>query len=129
MAATAAPPVDPAVPPPPPPGPAPHPGRWQPWHTVGSLVIIALIIALAIWAATSNTLLTDLNGKLPVWTFLGLAALLLARRALRRTERTLGRSGGEGAARAGRVLGVIGLCLAASAAIAIGFYGLLVHYQ
>ena len=73
--------------------------------------------------------LTQAAAGAPVAAVLGAAALLLARRALRRAERTLGRTGGEGVARAGRVLGVIGLCLAASAAIAIGFYGLLVHYQ
>jgi hypothetical protein len=74
--------VDPAVPPPPPPDTAPPSGHWQLWHTLASLAILALIIALAIWAATSKTLLQDLNGKLPVWTFLGLVVLLLAFAAL-----------------------------------------------
>ncbi len=43
-----------------------------------SLLIVAAIIALAIWAATSSSLITDRHGRLPVWTFLGLAALLAA---------------------------------------------------
>jgi hypothetical protein len=43
-----------------------------------SVLIVAAIIALAIWAATSSSLITSLHGRLPVWTFLGLAALLAA---------------------------------------------------
>ena len=56
---------------------------------------------------------------------LGLAAILLSRRARRKIERTLGRVGGEGTARAGRLLGLISLCLGLTAAFALGFYGLL----
>jgi hypothetical protein len=56
---------------------------------------------------------------------LGLAAILLSRRAQRKIERTLGRVGGEGTARVGRLLGLISLCLGLTAAFALGFYGLL----
>ena len=53
---------------------------------------------------------------------LGGAAVLLARRGLRNVERTLGRLGGEGSARVGRLLGLLALCAGLSAAIAIGVY-------
>jgi hypothetical protein len=56
---------------------------------------------------------------------LGLAAILLARRGFRNIERTLGRIGGEGTARVGRLLGTISLILGLTAALALGFYGLL----
>jgi hypothetical protein len=56
---------------------------------------------------------------------LGGAAVLLGRRGLRNVERTLGRAGGEGAARVGRLLGVIALCIGLAAAIALGVYGVL----
>jgi hypothetical protein len=56
---------------------------------------------------------------------LGLGAILLARRARRTTERTLGRVGGEATARAGRLLGLISFCVGLTAALALGFYGLL----
>ena len=56
---------------------------------------------------------------------LGLAAILLARRARRNVERTLGRVGGEGTARAGRVLGLVSVCLALTGGVALGVYGLL----
>ena len=39
--------------------------------------------------------------------------------------RTIGRSGGLGLARAGRLLGALGLCMGISAGLAVGFYGLL----
>jgi hypothetical protein len=55
----------------------------------------------------------------------GLAAIMLARRARRNIERTIGRAGGHAAARAGRLLGLISLCLGLTAAFALGFYGLL----
>jgi hypothetical protein len=57
-------------------------------------------------------------------TFFGLLAILLARGARVRAERSLARVG-EGTARAGKWLGLLGLCLALTAALALGFYGLL----
>src|SRR5512146_570944 len=56
---------------------------------------------------------------------LGGCAVLLARRGLRNIERTLGRAGGEGSARVGRLLGMLGLCVGLTAGIALGVYGLL----
>lgn len=56
---------------------------------------------------------------------LGAAAIMLARRGLLNVERTLGRLGGEGTARVGRLLGVISLVVGLTAALALGFYGLL----
>ncbi len=56
---------------------------------------------------------------------LGGAAVLLAQRGFRNIERTLGRAGGESAARVGRLLGVIALCIGLAAAIALGVYAVL----
>ena len=56
---------------------------------------------------------------------LGAAAILLARRGLRRIERTIGRVGGEATVRVGRLLGAISLSVGLTAALALGFYGLL----
>ena len=58
----------------------------------------------------------------------GLAAIVLARRARRNVARTLGRAGGVGAARAGRILGVLALCVGCAAALALGFYALLSYF-
>jgi hypothetical protein len=59
---------------------------------------------------------------------LGLAAVLLARRGLRNIERTIGRLGGEGTARVGRVLGLISLCVGLTAGLALGVYALLNYF-
>jgi hypothetical protein len=60
----------------------------------------------------------------PIAGVLALAALGLAGRARRRDALRLDRQA-VGPARAGRVLGLLGLCLAASALVALGVYGLL----
>jgi hypothetical protein len=59
---------------------------------------------------------------------LGVGALLLGRRARRNLDRTLGRVGGRGTARAGRALGFVALCIGVAAAVALGFYTLLTHF-
>jgi hypothetical protein len=56
---------------------------------------------------------------------LGGLAVLLARRGRRNIDRTIGRLGGEGPARVGRLLGMISLCLGLTAGVALGVYGLL----
>jgi hypothetical protein len=56
---------------------------------------------------------------------LGVAALLLARAARRRTERTIGRVGGRRVTRAGSFLGALGIYLALAAALSVGVYELL----
>ena len=42
-------------------------------------------------------------------------------------DATLGRSGGRRAASVGRLLGIIGICMASSALIAVAVYGVLVY--
>jgi hypothetical protein len=59
---------------------------------------------------------------------LGLAAIVLARRARRNITRSLGRGSGRGAARAGRLLGLLALCIGCTAALALGFYALLSYF-
>jgi hypothetical protein len=60
---------------------------------------------------------------------LGLAAFLLARRGRLNLDRTLGRVGGRGTARAGQALGFLALCIGVAAAVALGFYELLTHFR
>lgn len=62
---------------------------------------------------------------IPVAAALALVGLGLARRADTRGRVTLSGARRGRAVRAGRVLSVIGLCMAASALIALGVYGLL----
>jgi hypothetical protein len=69
--------------------------------------------------------LLDAGYAIPLGLVLGVAALLVAREARRRDERSLGRLGGRRAVRAGRILGTLGLCLALTALISLGVYELL----
>ena len=62
---------------------------------------------------------------IPLGAGLALVALALARRARIRTRVSLSGRAGGGLATGGRVLGVIGLCMAAAALVALGVYGLL----
>jgi ABC-type Fe3+ transport system permease subunit len=61
---------------------------------------------------------------IPVAVGLGGAAVVLARRSRRQSALSLQR-GRSRVATAGRILGILGLCLAASALVALGVYGLL----
>jgi hypothetical protein len=61
----------------------------------------------------------------PLAALFGIVALSLARRARVRGRVRLSGDGRGGTATAGGILGVIGLCMAASALVALGVYGLL----
>jgi hypothetical protein len=63
--------------------------------------------------------------SIAVALLLGWIAIVLARRATEQIQLTLGRAGGQGAARVGRALGILGVLLAITAALAVGFWGLL----
>jgi hypothetical protein len=55
----------------------------------------------------------------------GISAIVLARLGRETVQRTLGRSGGERAARAGRLFGMLAIWMAATTGLAVAFYGLL----
>ena len=55
--------------------------------------------------------------------------MVLARSARRHSQISLGRIGGTGVARAGSILGILGLYLAGMAALAVGFFGLLLLFD
>jgi hypothetical protein len=91
-------------------------------------VLVGLVGAAALPAAVGVAERTDLirlieaAGAIPVAAVLGIAAIIVGRRARRRVERTLWRVGGASIARLGQALGMLGVCLAASGAIAVAFY-------
>jgi hypothetical protein len=84
-------------------------------------------VPVAVMAAQESDDLTMLQAgvAVPFAALLSLLALWLARRARRRSDRTLNRVGGRGAARVGKLLGGLGLYVAATAALALGVYALL----
>ena len=93
---------------------------------VGALAVLAVPAGVVLsWYSKPVTLINSAYGSIPVGLLLGVSGVVLARRAREQSLWTLGRSGGEGAARAGRLLSVLGLCTALTAGLAVGFYGLL----
>jgi len=64
---------------------------------------------------------------IPVAVVLGACAIWLARRALRLDDVRLGRAGGRRVARLGRALGVLGISLGATCAVALAVYGILTY--
>jgi hypothetical protein len=96
----------------------------------GSILValVALAVPVVAFAAArklNQVSLLQATGATAASGVLGLAALFLARRGRRNIERTIGRVGGEGTARVGRLLGVISVCLALTGGIALGVYALL----
>jgi hypothetical protein len=95
---------------------------------VGLVAIAVLPAAIGLSELLEAVRLLDTAAAIPVAAALAIAALWLSHAARRQIERTIGRIGGAGAARAGKVLGVLGLCLAAAGAIALGTYYALSHF-
>jgi len=92
------------------------------------LALLGLVIPPLAFAAAhelQRVSLVQATGATCASAVLGGAAILLARRALRQIERTIGRVGGRGTARVGRMLGAISLFVGLTAALALGFYALL----
>jgi hypothetical protein len=93
--------------------------------------VCGLVSTLAIPAAVIGTRysasyeLLQAGFAIPLAVVLGIAAVILARRARALDRATLGRTGGSRAARLGRFLGILGLCIASSATIALAVYALL----
>jgi hypothetical protein len=91
----------------------------------GILSILAVPAGVLAARELRDVTLIDSSGSVAAAALLGWAAIVLARRARERVQITLGRAGGEGAARVGRALGILGLLVAGTAALALGFWGLL----
>jgi hypothetical protein len=95
---------------------------------VGLLAVAVLPAAIAIAEREERFELLEAGYAVPAALVLGLAALLLARRARLRVERTLGRVGGLRLARVGRALGVLAIMLGLSGAISVGVYLVLTRF-
>ena len=92
---------------------------------VGVVAVAAIPMAIAASRFFAELTLVRSCGAAIVAAVLGTSAMILARRGRETAQRTLGRSGGEGAARVGGALGLIALWIAATAGLAVAFYWLL----
>jgi hypothetical protein len=81
--------------------------------------------AIVVSRQVTRVSLLDAGVSVPIAALLGGWAVLLSRRARQQVERTIGRIGEARLASAGRGLGLLALCLAFTAALALGFFGLL----
>ena len=104
---------------------------WRAWASVllGALAIVCVPAAIVVSERVSSLRLLDAAAAIPVALVAGWAAFVLGTRARRRSEFTLGRVGGATVGRTGRWLGLIGVYVALTAALAVGFYGLLTLFD
>ena len=96
------------------------------WGSVvaGIASVAALPVAIYLTRFSDSYDLLHAAFVIPVAAGFGLIAILLARTERRRSSVSLTVDGGR-VALVGRILGIIGICLAASALVALGVYGLL----
>lgn len=103
------------------------PGSGSALGSIAAGLASVLTLPLAIYATRFSGAyeLLDAGWAIPVAVVLGIVAIALARRARVQSAVSLVSSRGPGAAGVGRFLGVLGLCMAAAALVALGVYGLL----
>jgi hypothetical protein len=96
---------------------------------VGLLAAVSIPLGIALAEELESVELADAIPAIPLAAVAGVAAFVMGTRARRRSEFTLGRIGGSRAGSVGRWLGALGVYLAVTAALAIGFYGLLTLFD
>jgi hypothetical protein len=92
---------------------------------LGLLSALTLPVAVAATRYSDSYDLLHAGFAIPVAAASGIAAVVLAGRARALDRATLGRASGRRSARMGRILGILGLCLTASATISLAVYGVL----
>jgi hypothetical protein len=96
------------------------------WSLLVGLLAAASLPAAVIYTYRSEALqLIWASAAVPVAFVLGLAAIAAARAGERRARMTLLRRSGSEIARLGRLLGLLGVLLAGTGAIALAVYGIL----
>ena len=95
----------------------------------GVVAVAAVPAGMILAGRLAGMTLVDAAYAVPVAAVAGVVAILFARGATGRIRATLERAGGAGRARAGRLLGAAGVCIALSGAIAVGFYELLLRLE
>ena len=100
------------------------------WAAVlGLLAALTMPLAVVGWRYADAYDLLRAAYAIPLAVGLGIAAVVMARKARRYEQATLGRAGGAKRGRIGRLLGILGICMAASSSIALAVYGVLNHYS
>ena len=98
------------------------------WAVVlGALAALTMPVAIAATRYSDSYDLMHAGFAIPFALALGWAAVVQARRVRARNDASLGRTGGGRVASAGRLLGILGICIACSGLIALAVYGLLAY--
>jgi hypothetical protein len=92
---------------------------------LGLLAVLAIPAGVVLSWYSSKVTLVESSSSAGLAVIFGVYSIVLSRRGLDVFARTIGRSGGVRAARAGKLLGSLGLCMGITAGLAVGFYGLL----
>jgi hypothetical protein len=95
----------------------------------GIAAVLAVPAAIALAQRSAGIRLISAAWAIPVALGCGFLTLALTNLAAARVRRTFGRAGGEGRARWARRLAVLGLCIAITASISVGFYELLLRLE
>ena len=103
--------------------------RGAAWMSVllGLLGLAALPVAIAVTERVDGLSLVEAGFAIPAAILFAAAAVVVGRRVRSRSRQTLAALPGTRVARLGRVLGYVGLYLALTAALAVGFYAVLTY--
>jgi len=104
-----------------------RPGRDAAWGSLvtGLASVAVLPVAVYLTRFSERYELLHVGFAVPLVAIMGFVAITLARRARRRNALLLDRSHGIGLARVGGLLGIVGVCMALAALVALGVYGLI----
>jgi hypothetical protein len=94
---------------------------------LGVLGLATLPAAIAVTERVDGLSLVEAGFAIPVAIVFALAAVVIGRRVRKRDRQTLAALPGRRVARVGRVLGYVGIYLALTAALAVGFYAVLTY--
>jgi nitrogen fixation/metabolism regulation signal transduction histidine kinase len=96
---------------------------------LGVLAVLALPAAVAATKLSEDFTLLQAGFAVPAALILGVGAIALARAVRARSRASIEGGSRLKAATVGRLLGIVGVCIGCSGAIALGFYALLVHLE
>jgi len=100
------------------------------WSVVlGLLATLTLPVAIAATRYSESYDLLHAGFAIPLAAAFGVVAVVLARRARALDRATVTGTGSGKAGRVGRLLGILGLCLAASATISVAVYEVLIAIE
>ena len=100
------------------------------WSAVlGLLATLTLPVAVVATRYSASYDLLHAAFAIPLAAALGIAAIVLARRARALDRAAVSGPGSGKAGRVGRLLGILGLCMAASATISVAVYEVLIAVE